>query len=119
MFDRQQPGRGGQSAARGRAMWLACLVVVALVPAGVVVWNSTRGGTNPGGGEVSGGGTGTREEDANAGTACGSGNTWNVKIGADAQAAQVNLTPQATDVATLTHAATNTNHRNSFELKTY
>src|SRR5205814_868553 len=56
---------------------------------------------------------------SNASTGCGSSSVWDVKIGADAQATQVNLTPVRTDVATLTHAPTNTSHRNSFELKTY
>jgi hypothetical protein len=116
----QQPATGGEaSKRRRRALWLACLVVLALLPAGAVVWNSSRSGHKADRGEISGDGEGTREEDPNASTGCGSSSIWDVKIGADAQATQVNLTPVPTDVATLTHAPTNTSHRNSFELKTY
>jgi hypothetical protein len=106
----QKPASVDASPPRRRRVWIACLVVLALVPAGVVVWNSATSGG--GQGEVNGGGVGTREEDANASTSCPStGGTWDVKIGADSQATQINLTPVPTDIATLTSKTASTNHR--------
>jgi hypothetical protein len=106
----QKPASLDASPPRRRRVWIACLVVLALVPAGVVVWNSATSGG--GQGEVNGGGVGTREEDANASTSCPSpGGTWDVKIGADSQATQINLTPVPTDIATLTSKTASTSHR--------
>ena len=95
---------------RRRALWLTLLVVIALVPAGAVVWNNARSG-NGRHGEVNGGGVGTKEEDANASTSCGSGGTWDVKIGADSQASQINQTPVTSTVSALTSLNPSQNHR--------
>jgi hypothetical protein len=95
-------------------------VVLALVPAGVVVLNSARSSSGDKHGEVSGEGEGTKEEDPNASTGCGSGGTWNVKIGADSQASQINLSPVASDIATLTSLSGSGSHRASpVELTVY
>ncbi len=110
-FGQSPASAPGASSRRRRALWLAFLATLALVPAGAVVWSSARHGNAANRGAIRGDGAGTREEDANAGTSCGSGGTWDVKIGADPQASQINQTPAATSIAWLTSQTPSTNHR--------
>lgn len=116
-FGQKPASRREGSGSRRGAKWIALLLVLGLAPAAAVVWAEVS--HRAGGGAVRGDGKGVEEENPNAATACGSGSTWDVKIGADSQASQINTAPASTTVSWLTSQPTNTNHRSAFELQVY